>query len=144
MAILHLVELRSLYLIMRHFQINTNHHNLKYLIQQIFSLPKQHRWVTKMILYHYDILYNKGRENVVVDALNRGFYEESVRISNPPLSNIVYLSLFPNLGFHLSPYQCFGATSSINATDGNPQCLRATLSATSSLHELFMVGKKLW
>ena len=26
-----------------------------------------------MIEYHYDILYNNGRENVVIDALNRGF-----------------------------------------------------------------------
>ena len=36
-------------------------------------------------------------------------------INNPPLSNIVYLSLFPNLGFHLSPYWSFGATMNIGS-----------------------------
>ena len=35
---------------------------------------------------------------------------------NPPLSNIVYLLLFPCLGGHLSPHCSFGATMNIGHT----------------------------
>ena len=55
----------------------------------------------------------------------------NVRINNPPLSNIVYLLLFPILGVHLSPYWSFGATmnicaiGAIGATGANPYIIGA-------------------
>jgi hypothetical protein len=33
-------------------------------------------WVTKMLLYDYEIIYKKKKENVVVDALSRKYDEE--------------------------------------------------------------------
>jgi hypothetical protein len=40
-------------------------------------LPReQQKWVTKMLGYDYEIIYKKGKENVVVDALSRKYEEE--------------------------------------------------------------------
>jgi hypothetical protein len=76
MAILHAVETWCPYLIGRHFQIKTDHHSLKYLLEQRLSSLKQHKWVTKMLGYDYEIIYKKGKENVVADALSRQFKED--------------------------------------------------------------------
>jgi hypothetical protein len=76
MAILHAVETWHPYLIGRHFQIKTDHHSLKYFLEQWLSSPEQHKWVTKMLGYDYEIIYKKGKENVVVDALSRQFEED--------------------------------------------------------------------
>jgi hypothetical protein len=43
--------------------------------KHISSLEKQ-KWVTKMLGYDYEIIYNKGKENVVVDALSQKYEEE--------------------------------------------------------------------
>ena len=37
------------------------------------SSPKQHKWVTKMLGYGYEIIYKKGKDNVVVDALSHQY-----------------------------------------------------------------------
>jgi hypothetical protein len=37
--------------------------------QRISSLD-QRKWVTKMLVYDYENIYKKGKENVVVDALS--------------------------------------------------------------------------
>ena len=54
-----------------HFVIRTDHHSLKYLLQQRITFPGQHTWLTKLMGYDYEINYKKGRENVVADALSR-------------------------------------------------------------------------
>lgn len=51
MAILHAVDTCHLYLIGQCFQIKTNHHSLKYLLEQCFSSSMQQKWVTKMLGY---------------------------------------------------------------------------------------------
>lgn len=33
------------------------------------SSLEQHKWVTKMVGYDYEIIYKKGKDNVVTDAL---------------------------------------------------------------------------
>jgi hypothetical protein len=33
------------------------------------SSPEQQKWVTKLFGYDYEIIYKKGKENVVADAL---------------------------------------------------------------------------
>jgi hypothetical protein len=52
------------------FQINTGHQSLKYFLKQCISSPEQQKWVTKLFGYDYDIIYKKGKDNVVVDALS--------------------------------------------------------------------------
>jgi hypothetical protein len=38
--------------------------------------PKQHKWVTKLFGYDYEIIYKKGKDNVVADALSRKYEDE--------------------------------------------------------------------
>ena len=55
------------------FHIKIDHHSLKYFEEQnLFSL-KQHKWVNKILGYDYEIIYKKGRDNVVAYALYRKF-----------------------------------------------------------------------
>ena len=71
MAILHAVDTLRPYLLGRHFKIKTDHHSLKYFLERRLSFPEQCKWVTKMLGYDYEIIYKKGKDNVVVDALSR-------------------------------------------------------------------------
>ena len=81
MAILHAVETWRPYLLGRHFQICTNHHSLKYFLEQRLSSPQQNKWLAKMLGYDYEIIYNKGKDNSVADALFRQFEEESTMLA---------------------------------------------------------------
>jgi len=45
-------------------------------LEKSISSLKQQKWVAKMLGYDYEILYKKGKENVVVDALSRKYEEE--------------------------------------------------------------------
>ena len=51
------------------FQIKTNHQSFEYFLEQRISSPEQQKWVTKLFGYDYEIIYKKGKENVVADAL---------------------------------------------------------------------------
>ena len=55
----------------RHFEVKNDHDSLKYFLEQILSLEEQKKWVTKMLGYDFEIIYKKGKLNVVADALSR-------------------------------------------------------------------------
>ena len=76
MAILHAIETWPPYLIGSCFRIKIDHNSSKYFLEQRLSSPKQQKWVTKMFGYDYEIIYKKGKENVVVDALSMQFEED--------------------------------------------------------------------
>lgn len=59
------------YLLGRHFKICTDHFSLKYLLEQCIPTPMQHKWLTKLIGYDFEISYRSGKENNVADALSR-------------------------------------------------------------------------
>lgn len=59
------------YLLDRNFKIKTDHFRLKYLIDQSITTHTQLKWLPKLMGFDYEILYNKGKENVVADALSR-------------------------------------------------------------------------
>jgi hypothetical protein len=42
----------------------------------MLSSLEQHKWVTNMLGYDYDFIYNKGIEDVVVYTLSRKYEEE--------------------------------------------------------------------
>jgi hypothetical protein len=74
LAILHAVDLWNPYLLGQCFQIKTDHQSLKYFLEQRISSPEQQKWVTK--LYYYEIIYKKGEDNVVADALYQKYEDE--------------------------------------------------------------------
>ena len=81
MAILHAIDTCRPYLLGRCFQICTDHHSLKYFLEQCLSSPQQNKWLAKMLGYDYEIIYKKGRGNIVADALSRQFEEESTLLA---------------------------------------------------------------
>jgi hypothetical protein len=76
LAILHAVELWRPYLLGQRFQIKTDHQSLKYFLEQRISSQEQQKWVTKLFGYDYEIIYMRGKDNVVVDALSRKYEDE--------------------------------------------------------------------
>ena len=71
LAILHALKKWQTYLIGRHFKVKTDHDSLKHFLEQRLSLEEQQKWVTKMLGYDFEIIYKKGKLNVVADALSR-------------------------------------------------------------------------
>jgi hypothetical protein len=70
LTILHALELWHPYLLGQCFQIKTDHQSLKYFLEQRISSQEQQKWVTKLFGYDYEIIYKKGKDNVVADALS--------------------------------------------------------------------------
>jgi hypothetical protein len=73
---LHAVDLWHHYLLGKCFHIKTDHQSLKYSLEQHHSSPEQQKWVTKLFGCDYEIVYKKGKDNVVVDALSRKYEDE--------------------------------------------------------------------
>jgi hypothetical protein len=40
-------------------------------LEQRLSSEEQQKWVTKILGYDFEIVYKKGKQNVVADALSR-------------------------------------------------------------------------
>jgi hypothetical protein len=76
LAILHAVDLWRPYLLGKRFQIKIDHQSLKYFLEQCISSPEKQKWVTKLFGYDYEIIYKKGKDNVVVDALSLKYEDE--------------------------------------------------------------------
>ena len=71
LAILHALKKWRPYLMGRHFKVRTDHDSLKYFLEQRLSSEEQQKWVTKMLGYDFEIIYKKGKQNVVANALSR-------------------------------------------------------------------------
>jgi len=52
-------------------QGKTYHDSLKYLLEQRLPSEEPKKWVIKMLGYDFEIIYKKGKKNVVADALSR-------------------------------------------------------------------------
>jgi hypothetical protein len=70
MEILHALKKWHPYLIGRHFKVKKDHDSLKYFLEQRLSSEEQQKWVTKILGYDFEIVYKKGKQNVVADALS--------------------------------------------------------------------------
>ena len=66
LAILHALKKWRPYLMGGHFKVKTNHDILKYFLKQRLSSKEKQKWVTKMLGYDFEIIYKKGKQNVVV------------------------------------------------------------------------------
>ena len=87
LVILHVVDLWCPYLLGQHFQIKTDHQSLEHFLEQRISSQEQQKWVTKLFGYDYEIIYKKGKDNVVADALSHKYEDEGFFFS---LSFIVH------------------------------------------------------
>jgi hypothetical protein len=76
LAILHVVDLWCPYLLGQRFQIKTDHQSLKYFLEHCLSFLEKQKWVTQLFGYDYEIIYKKGKDNVVADALSRKYEDE--------------------------------------------------------------------
>jgi hypothetical protein len=76
LAIMHAIDLLHPYLLGHCFQIKIDHQILKYFLEQRISSQEQQKWVTKLFGYDYEIIYKKGKDNVVADALSQKYEEE--------------------------------------------------------------------
>ena len=71
LAILHALNKWGPYPMGRNFKVRTNHDSLKHLLEQILSSEEQQKWVTKVLGYDFEIIYKRGKLNVVAYALSR-------------------------------------------------------------------------
>jgi hypothetical protein len=74
-AIVHSLRKWRHYLMGKRFELRTNHNGLKYLFDQPTLNSIQRRWLEFLSEYDFDIKHIKGKENRVVDALNRRVHE---------------------------------------------------------------------
>jgi hypothetical protein len=58
------------YLWGRPFVIKTDHHSLKYLLDQFLATIPQHHWVGKLLEFDFSVQYKPGHANMVADALS--------------------------------------------------------------------------
>lgn len=55
LALVTVVQKWRPYLLGRHFNIKTDHHSLKYLLEQRITTPSQQKWLAKLLGYDYTI-----------------------------------------------------------------------------------------
>jgi len=55
----------------REFKVKDDHDSHKYFLEQRLSSEEQQKWVKNMLGYDFEIIYIKGKQNVVADALSR-------------------------------------------------------------------------
>ena len=70
-AIIHALKSWRHYLYGAQFKVYTDHHTLKYFSNQFDLQGRQGTWAKLMQEFHMEILYRKGQDNVVADALSR-------------------------------------------------------------------------
>ncbi|RWR88624.1 transposon Tf2-1 polyprotein [Cinnamomum micranthum f. kanehirae] len=93
MALLHMVQKWRHYLLGRHFFIKTDHQSLKHLIEQRVGTSMQQRWASKLMGFDYEIIYNKGKNNIVADAFSHNCAHEdnaaAITAISTPFSTIL-------------------------------------------------------
>ena len=59
------------YLVGNKFVVKTDHNSLEYFLEKKDLSERQHKWVTKVHAFEFDIEYVKGKKKIVADALSR-------------------------------------------------------------------------
>ncbi|WMV29813.1 hypothetical protein MTR67_023198 [Solanum verrucosum] len=82
MSLLNDVDKWRHYLQYKHFVVKTDHHSLKYLLEQKVTTVVQQKGLTKLLGLDYEVQYKKGAENKVADALSRQFEDKEGSMLN--------------------------------------------------------------
>jgi hypothetical protein len=80
----------------RKFESRTDHNGLKYSFEQQTLNVRKTRWLEFMSEYDFDIKHIKGKENMVIDALNRrvyAMYVTTITMCKSDLKNKILESL---------------------------------------------------
>lgn len=70
------------YLQYKHFIVRTDHHSLKYLLEQKVTTAIQQKALTKLMALDYEVQYKNKAENRVANALSRQFEGRERNIHN--------------------------------------------------------------
>ncbi|XP_015161375.1 uncharacterized protein [Solanum tuberosum] len=77
------------YLIGRKFIVRTDQKALKFLLDQKLHTGAQMKWIAKLMQFHFEIEYKKGRENKAADSLSRvQLGEVSVMMITPVVTEL--------------------------------------------------------
>jgi hypothetical protein len=71
LAIMHALAKFRQYLVGSKFTVKTDHNSLRYFLEQKELNERQQKWISKIQAYDFDIVYVKGKNNIVADALSR-------------------------------------------------------------------------
>ena len=77
-AIVHALKMWRHYLMGRIFELRTDRYGLKYLFDQPTLNARKTRWMDLLCEFDFEMKHIKGKENKVVDALNRKVHEMHV------------------------------------------------------------------
>jgi hypothetical protein len=91
-AIVHALKMWRHYLMGRKFELRTDHSGLKYLFEQQTLNARKTRWLEFLSEYDFDIKHIRGKENKVVDALNRrvhAMHATTISMCKSDLRNII-------------------------------------------------------
>ena len=72
------------YLLGQRFIMRTHQRSLKYLLEQRVVEGEHCKWLLKLLNYNFDIQYNPGKENTIVDSLSRLFAGKTLAIISVP------------------------------------------------------------
>ena len=68
---MHSLDKSKKYLFGEKFLVKIYHNIMKYFLTQKNLSPEQQKWVSKIQVFDFDILYKKGKENMVANNLSR-------------------------------------------------------------------------
>lgn len=68
---MHVLAKFRTYLVGGKFIVKKNHNSLKYFLNKKELNDRQQKWVSRLQEYNFEIVYVKGKINIIVDALSR-------------------------------------------------------------------------
>ena len=79
-TLIHSLKMRRKHLMGNKFQLRNNHNNLRYLIHYPNINIRQTRWLGFLCHFEFEFMYIKGKENRVINVLNKRMHVESIII----------------------------------------------------------------
>jgi hypothetical protein len=101
-TIVHALRKWRHYLMGKRFELRSDYNGLKYLFDQLTLNARQSRWLEFLSEYEFYIKHIKGKENKVVDALNRRvheFHATSISMYKSDLKHIILEALKSDLQY---------------------------------------------